>query len=211
MHYFGVLPPFLLRWLVVMLTMVLADYTTKNFGEGRGNGTTIRDMPFPESVSSQFVSKVNTFYSQSQILATAYLLFGTSSPQLTEYAFLILFPIQAAAFLMTMVKKGIITSVDWHVMYSLSLSLNFIYLLFKADLIDNIPALPIGLMFCFLRINTRLSKYLLWNLLGIAWFLLIISTPKPWSLSFLPSQPSNYAGRIESLLYSSPAILSADR
>ena len=194
-----------------MLTMILADYTTKCLGEGRGNGTTIRDMPFPESVSLQFVTNVNIFYSQAQILAASYLLFGTSSPQLTEYAFLILFPIQMAAFLMTMVKKGIITSVDWHVMYSLSLSLPFLYLLFKTDLMDNIPALPIALIFCFLRINTRLSKYFLWNLLGVAWFLLITAVPKPWTIPFLPSQPINYAGRLESLLSSTPVILSTDR
>ncbi len=194
-----------------MLTMVLADYTTRCLGEGRGNGTTIRDMPFPESVSLQFASNVNTIYSLAQILATAYLLFGSSSPKLTEYAFLILFPIQMAAFLMTMVKKGIITSVIWHVMYSLSLSLPFLYLLFKTDLMDSIPALPIALIFCFLRINTRLSKYLLWNLLCITWFLLITATPKPWTIPFLPSQPTDYAGRIESLLSTTPAILSADR
>jgi hypothetical protein len=211
MHFFGVLPPFMLRWLVVMLAMVCADYTTRCLGDARGNGTTIRDMPFPEFVPSQFVAMVNTFYSQSQILATSYLLFGTSSSQLTEYAFLILFPIQMAAFLMTMVKKGIISSVDWHAVYSLSLALPYVYLVLRTKPMENIPALPIGLMYCFLRINTRLSKYLLWNLLGFAWFLIITATPKPWTLPFLPSQPADYAGSIESLLSSAPAILPAHR
>ena len=68
---------------------------------------------------------------------------------------------------------------------------------------DNIPALAIALTFCFLRINTRLSKYLLW-------FLLITVTPESWTIPYLPSQPTDYAG-VESLLSSTPAILSADR
>ncbi len=212
MHYFGALPPFSLRWLVVMLTMVLADYTTRYFGESRGNGTTIRDMPFPESFSSQFVSCLNIFYILSQISATSYLLFGSLSPQLTEYAFLVLFPIQTAAFLMTMVKKGIISSCDWHVLYSLSLSLPLslplIHFLQNNKPMDNIPALPIAVIICFLRIKTRLSKYLLWNLLCVAWFILITVTPKPWTFPFLPSQLDDNAGRIDSLLYSTPVILS---
>jgi hypothetical protein len=79
--------------LVGVITMVLADIATATVGAK--NRTTMRDMPPPEYFSI-------SFYSVSQIIATAYLMLGAARGNLTEYAFCILFPIQIAAFSMTM-------------------------------------------------------------------------------------------------------------
>ena len=172
-HFHNRVIPFYLRWLIIMITMLLADFITIKYGEvgERGSGTTIRDMPFPDYISDSFKSKANIFYSQSQMLATAYLFLGVATPKILEYAFLILLPIQLAAFLMTMVKKGILSSMDWHIFYSSSLMIPFIYLIFKVELAENIPALPAGVIFGLMRINTRVNKYVLWNGLCIIWLL----------------------------------------
>ena len=164
-RFYSSVIPFYLRWMIIISTMIFADHITSRYGETgeRGSGTTIRDMPFPDYISASFKNKINIFYSQAQMLATAYLLLGVATPKISEYAFLILFPIQIAAFLMTMVKKGILTSIEWHTCYTLSLLIPFTYLLFKVNFADNIPALPAAIIFGWMRINTRVNKYVLWN------------------------------------------------
>lgn len=59
----------------------------------------------------------NRFYSICQIYATLELIFRNDM----SYAFSILFPIQIAAFLMTCVRKGIITAAGWHFWYTIAL------------------------------------------------------------------------------------------
>jgi hypothetical protein len=184
-HYVNGVIPFYFRWSIIMVTMILADYITTKYGETceRGSGTTIRDMPFPDYISDSFKSKANIFYSQAQMLATAYLLLGVATPKITEYAFLILFPIQLAAFLMTLVKKGILPSIDWHIFYALSLLIPFLYLILNTEVSESIPALPAGVAFGVMRIHTRVSKYVLWNGLCALWLLYDASSQVQASLS----------------------------
>lgn len=85
------------RGVVVLLTMVLADIVTNSF---KDQGKTMRGMPFPEYVSQPMRNWINTFYSTSQIFATAQMIFCIG----LDEAFLVLFPIQIAAFLMTCVR-----------------------------------------------------------------------------------------------------------
>ena len=78
----------------------------------------------------------------------------------------ILFPIQIAAFLMTLVRKQIISPLSWHVLYAGSLGLNYLHSLLALD------NLPVGfylgcLLFCLMRFRYRWNKYFLWTLIGL--------------------------------------------
>jgi hypothetical protein len=124
--------------------------------------TTMRDMPFPDWVTQTTRDRINLYYSVSQVLATGILLFTPSM----ERALFILFPIQIAAFLMTLVRKQIISPLSWHVLYAGSLGLNYLHSLLALD------NLPVGfylgcLLFCLMRFRYRWNKYFLWTLIGL--------------------------------------------
>ena len=98
----------------IFLAMFLADEITRRHPP---QGSTMRAMKFPDWASPRWISAHNRFYSVCQIYATLELLFRDKM----SYAFAILFPIQMAAFLMTCVRKGIITSAGWHFWYTVAL------------------------------------------------------------------------------------------
>jgi len=150
----------LTRYINVIGTIALADLATKYY---QATNTTMRDMPFPDWVSKEARDRLNLYYSVSQVLATAGLLVSPSM----ERAFFILFPIQIAAFLMTLVRKRMLSPLGWHVLYAASLGLNYIH---GALARDSLPTLfYIGsLLFCILRFRYRVNKYMLWGLIGLA-------------------------------------------
>jgi len=86
-----------LRGVVVIVTMILADVITNAF---KDQGKTMRAMPFPDYAPIFIRDNLNRFYSISQIFATAQMFFCVG----LDEAFLVLFPIQIAAFLMTCVR-----------------------------------------------------------------------------------------------------------
>jgi len=157
----GVSTP-LTRFVNVLMTMALADLATIYY---KVTVTTMRDMPFPDWVSQTTRDRINLYYSVSQVLATGILLFTPSM----ERALFILFPIQIAAFLMTLVRKQIISPLSWHVLYAGSLGLNYLHSLLALD------NLPVGfylgcLLFCVMRFRYRWNKYFLWTLIGFTQF-----------------------------------------
>ena len=109
----------LLRGPVVLGTMYLADKITAMYHD---QGTTMRAMPFPEYVSTDQRYVLNYYYAVSQIFATGQVLFAHNMGPV----FLVLFPIQIAAFLMTCVRKSIISAGAWHYYYALSLGMNYV-------------------------------------------------------------------------------------
>jgi hypothetical protein len=166
----------LTRFVNVFGTIVLADLATHYYAATK---TTMRDMPFPDWVSQRARDRLNLYYSVSQVLATAGLLFSPSM----DRAFFILFPIQIAAFLMTLVRKRMLSPLGWHVLYAISLGLNYVH---GAFALDALPALfyITSLVFCILRFRYRVNKYLLWGLIGLAQNELVhatvVSSVQPW-------------------------------
>jgi hypothetical protein len=146
------------RFLNVIATIALADIATLYY---KVAGTTMRDMPFPDWVTKTTRDRVNVYYSVSQVLATSTLLFTPSM----ERALCVLFPIQIAAFLMTLVRKGIISPLSWHVLYSASLGLNYLHAVLAYDMMPLLFYVS-SLVFCVLRFRYRWNKYLLWGLIG---------------------------------------------
>ena len=164
----------LTRSATVIGTILLADAATRHFKmEGV---TTMRDMPFPDWVSQAARTQINYYYSISQVFATMTLLFSPSM----ERAFMILFPIQIAAFLMTLVRKKIITPLHWHVYYAASLFLNYVH----GSLIrtETLPTLfyILTVLFCALRFGFRVNKYILW--IGIAALYTVNEYQRPFFL-----------------------------
>jgi len=145
------------RGLVVLSTIHLADRTTlyyKRIEAVPESDSTMRGMPMPDSWSPITVTSLNMYYSVSQVLATL----GTLTAGSMEVHFLVLFPIQLAAFLMTCVRKGIITSTTWHVLYAAALGLNYLYWIRSIHL----PSAVVVLIVCLARFVWRVNKYLLW-------------------------------------------------
>jgi hypothetical protein len=111
--------PLYWRGAVVLLTMVAADVVTARY---KDQGTTMRAMPFPEYLDQKVRDRLNTFYSACQIFATCQVLFAYH----LDEVFAVVWPIQIAAFLMTCVRKSIITAGAWHGYYTLSLLFNYV-------------------------------------------------------------------------------------
>jgi len=147
-----------IRGIIVLATIYLADHTTryyKRIDAVPHNDSTMRGMPMPDSWSTNTVSSLNMFYSVSQVLATLGTLIATNM----EVHFIILFPIQLAAFLMTCVRKGIITSRTWHILYATALGINYLYWIRQIHLFSVL----VVLVFCVARFTYRINKYLLWT------------------------------------------------
>ena len=116
---------------VCYLTMICADIATMNYNieteiEGKVENTsdnkkintTMRNMPFDKSVPVELQKKITRFNSAMQVGATIYMLGNTDT------TFFTLSPIQIAAFLMTLVRKNIISTTIWHRVYTFLLISN---------------------------------------------------------------------------------------
>lgn len=152
-----------IRPMMVFLTLFLADCVSNHYKKigYLQNQTTMRSMPFPSYIAPCLIQSINLFYSMSQIFATMNVLYG--SP---EAIFLTLFPIQLAAFWMTLVRKGILTAGQWHLYYGFSLFLNFVYAQFHSNnvlLLNNPYYLISGICFGIARFYYHMDKYLLWT------------------------------------------------
>jgi len=110
---------YLSRLLIILLHHYIADKISEIYQNN--NLTTTRDISY--NIENKHIIKYNRFfYSISQIIATTTLLLSTKP----DNGFIIMFPIQFSAFLMTLVRKQIITNNQWHILYSISLLLPFI-------------------------------------------------------------------------------------
>jgi hypothetical protein len=161
---------YVLRSLVLLGTMVGADVTTHYYFGSQEK--TMRGMPFPQNTDIIMKNRINMYYSISQALATIKMIYSAEPPYQLVEPFLILFPIQIAAFFMTLVKKGIMTTGGWHFYYAVSLGLNYIYSLMIPFSLNYYPVLAGSIFFCISRFRYRYNKYLLWMIIilfGTQW------------------------------------------
>lgn len=159
----------IIRPFIVLGTIAAADYTTYYYKYIKKkvsiNDSTMRGMPYPSYVPKWYTILHNYFYSISQVFATMYILNSKSM----ESIFLLLIPIQTAPFGMTLVKKGIINQGGWHLYYSISLLINFVYSIFKFDdTSDDFFKYKTLLVIYFIisRFIYHKNKYLLWSLIS---------------------------------------------
>lgn len=102
------------RIFAALMTMKLVDEVTLRLPP---QGSTMRGMPFPSYASYSFKYGLNLMYSVFQVYATLEVIVRSD----ISNAFMVMFPIQLAAFLMTCVRKNIITTAGWHFWYTLAL------------------------------------------------------------------------------------------
>lgn len=140
---------------VTLATFVGADFITRHY---RAKDTTMRDMPFPEWMPDMGRKGINLFYSISQIYASMNMLYATKIDQV----FLVAFPIQLAAFLMTLVRKGLLSAGGWHGLYAAALGLNYVYGMYWGKMVAPLPYRYLGTGFAVLRFVLRINKYALW-------------------------------------------------
>lgn len=136
--------------------LFLSDFITKHYNIDYKNGNTMRNMPFEKDIREEKKQQITRMHSIMQIGATIFMLGNINS------AFSPLFAIQTAAFLMTLVRKSIITTNTWHLLYSAGLFAN--YLLFPTFSPGFLLFIALVLFFhekvvFFYKIN----KYLAWG------------------------------------------------
>jgi len=176
------------RGVAVLAAHFAADEATRRYGQGIG---TMRDMPWPPGYSKEFIDRVNFFYSTSQLLA----IIGCLALAMDE-AYLILLPVQIAAFLFTLVRKNIVSALTWHVVYGSTLMCGYVYLAIIIPIDPAWQLFLIGITAAVLRFRLRTPKYLIWVPLSIA---LLIHPPL-----FDPA-----SGRMTTRFYTPPAVAAA--
>ena len=139
---------------ICYITMYLADMISAYY---KNATTTMRLMPYMQKLDDDKKKKVVKMHSFMQLVATYYMTENIN----TAYA--PIFAIQISSFLMTLVKKGIITTGSWHYLYSLALWLNILLLLTcKPSFFFIMNALCCS-MYYWRIVNGR-NKYLGWSL-----------------------------------------------
>jgi hypothetical protein len=147
-------------WACAMMcvaAMLAADAVTARLAEA----TTMRAMPFPSGVSAAQRRIVTFYHSLSQAHATALMLLGA------DEAFAPLLAIQLAAFLMTLVRKGFITTKTWQATYTVSLAV----CIFVVDARDYAWIAAINVLFPLGRMWLGAPKYAVWAILFAVRFL----------------------------------------
>lgn len=166
------------RAAVVISFHTLADIVSSK--SGKRNSTLIRDMQWPAAVPSAFRWLIKKGYALAQLLAIAKLL--RSDSYAIDMAFFIMWPIQLAAFLSTLVRKQLLSVLGWHVVYTLALVMVYRvgYPLQNhgddggLESIARRQWLSLGQVAIYVgRLVLRINKYILWA----AFALLIYSAP----------------------------------
>ena len=138
----------------INLTMVYADIVTHLY---EAETKTMRGMPYGKEIEEEDKKNVTYMHSVQQFGATMFMMGNIDS------AFAPLLAIQIAAFLMTLVRKSIISELDWHRLYAISLWLN-IFVYWSFNRIDKPIYIIMGVyLFDYLRVNQGHNKYLVWK------------------------------------------------
>jgi hypothetical protein len=151
--------PRLGRFTLVWWTLAIADRITEHYRsmQNIGHGdTTMRMMPYPPSWPAGVRAALNAYYGFSQFIATTAILLNTSLFTLLMSAF----PIQLAAFLMTCVRKGILSNAGWHVIYTASLVAAFLTTVGTWS--DVLATTAVGVLLYGARRLGGVGKYRLW-------------------------------------------------
>lgn len=158
----------IIRLFIVSIHHYAADIITNKYSINYK--TTTRDINWENipNISKKYMKK---YYAICQLLALNALLLSECDKTgrcFLESAFIIMFPIQLSAFLMTLVRKGIISNIYWHIFYSISLMTPYLITINNMNIndindiyfINNIKKI-LPLMFIILRLKFNVNKYLL--------------------------------------------------
>jgi hypothetical protein len=157
------------QWVVVLCTMLLADFITRQYGSVHDK--TMRAMPTPNEWTNKEYAQLQRLYAMAQFSAS---MACTVSPDLAMIASM---PVQLSAFLMTLVRKSKMTPRMWHYVYAFSLWIPYLLLsiaLFSRDMqgVDRFVFSSAGA-----RIRRKgVNKYVVWI------WILLMAEYCPWRL-----------------------------
>lgn len=158
----------IIKLFIIQIHHYIADKITKIYSIK--NKTTTRDINF-----DNIPIILKKYYSVCQLFAINALLLCESDKSgrgLFESAFIIMFPIQLSAFLMTLVRKSIISNNMWHILYGISLMTP--YLIPINNKSDNNFKLSLSILYVVLRLYININKYILMNLIVFLYIQTII-------------------------------------
>ena len=145
--------------ILIFGTIKIASWITDQYGD-REKRTT-NSMPYPRWISQDMQNGVKNLYARAQFGATKTILFG--DPTLSYFP---LFGIQMAPLLMTLVRKGKITSITYHRVYAFSLFVSyvalFIRLCMQPDELMVISLIFSGLFPLSSLRKSGISSYMVW-------------------------------------------------
>ena len=150
------------KFLIIIIHHLFADYITLKYNIN--DKTTTRDINW-ENIPDKIKSIIKIYYAICQILAVNALLLtdnDNSGSGIIESAFLVMFPIQLSTFLMTLVRKSIISNISWHIFYALSLLSPFLIVI-NANGKKELEVIDIFLptLYVIFRLQYNMNKYYL--------------------------------------------------
>ncbi|KAL7548995.1 hypothetical protein ACHAWF_013873 [Thalassiosira exigua] len=143
----------------ILCALYAADAATERLRVCNRESTTAT-MPYWEGCSLTTQRRFKQFYAYCQFMATLACL-SMANPC---WSFSVLLAIQLAAFLMTMVRKGIISTKAYHVVYTISLVLPYfvaVRSMFYSQTPDALGLFVLGYLLYSLRCQ-GVGKYTLW-------------------------------------------------
>jgi len=111
----------LMKLSLIILTIRCASWITDRFGDHEKRTT--NSMPYPSWITEEMQKGVKDMYTRSQFGATKAIILG--DPTLSFFPLL---GIQMAPLLMTLVRKGKISSFTYHRVYAISLMMSYLAL-----------------------------------------------------------------------------------
>jgi hypothetical protein len=147
----------LLASTICYITIYLSDITIDYYKLDYKSEKTMRDIP--NHYFSKFRYKyLHWFYSGIQFAATV------SCIKSAETAYATTFPIQLAAFLQTLIRKGKMNSKLWHPLYAISLTMAlYVNTQFYFDNIEEgFIFTSVGFISWIMRVHLNISKYIVW-------------------------------------------------
>ena len=145
--------------LSILVANFVADAATRRLRVHESESTTAT-MPYWPGCSIETQRRFKQFYAYSQFLATLSCL-ALWNP---AFGFAVMMPIQIAALLMTLVRKGIISARTLHMTYTVSLCMPYA-VGFRSVGFKFVPFLGLGWILYQLR-RRGVSKYAMWTSLA---------------------------------------------
>jgi hypothetical protein len=165
----------IMRSLIIILTLIAADQATQYYRVNEAQ-TTTRTLPYWEGCPTIVERTFKTYYAWAQFMATCMCLDNSMFGP-----FCVMLPIQLAAFLMTCVKKRLISARSYHLIYIASLLLPHVIHIFVSNPVYRmIGWISFGMT--LLRIWGNVDKYVLW--IGYIALINVVGL-NPFYLSFI--------------------------
>ena len=161
-----------LNIIIVLLTLKLASIITNLYGNIEDRTT--NKMPYPENLDNKYIKLTKLFYTTAQLGATCFSIYGNET-----LCFSPIIALQLSPFMMTLIKKNIIKTNTYHLVYTLALLIN--YPIWIISCLNNIKLninidnyILIGICYYIvskLRFKYNINKYIAWS---VGWFISIL-------------------------------------